>query len=107
MPPDFLRPIGRGWTFRCRGTTPLLFRGSKFGLHKGGHSCFLRGIGSKFPIIAVEAAKVCNQKAEVAQGAGKGAEALSTDFFSDLECYLDNIFNELRSKALCHGGILR
>jgi hypothetical protein len=31
-------------------------------------------------------AEVCNQKAEVDEGAGEGAEDLPTDFFNDLEC---------------------
>ena len=33
------------------------------------------------------AAEVCNQKAEVDEGAGEGAEDLPTDFFNDLECF--------------------
>lgn len=32
-------------------------------------------------------AEVCNQKAEVDEGAGEGAELLPTDFFNDLQCF--------------------
>jgi hypothetical protein len=32
-------------------------------------------------------AEVCNQKAEVDEGAGEGAETLPTDFFYDLQCF--------------------
>jgi hypothetical protein len=58
---------------------PPLFGGTKFGHYKGGHSCssvLLRGIGSELPIIAVEAAEICNQRADVAEA----AQALSIDF---------------------------
>lgn len=34
-----------------------------------------------------EKAEVCNQKAEVDEGAGEGAEPLPTDFFNDLQCF--------------------
>jgi len=49
-------------------------------------------------------AEVCNQEAEVGEGADEGAESLPTDFYKDLECFLLAIsaysFNGLRSKAL-------
>jgi hypothetical protein len=32
-------------------------------------------------------AEVCNQKAEVDEGAGEGAELSRMDFFNDLECF--------------------
>lgn len=32
-------------------------------------------------------AEVCNQKAEVDEGASEGAETLLTDFFNDLQCF--------------------
>jgi hypothetical protein len=36
---------------------------------------------------AAGTAEVCNQKAEVVEGAGEGAESSPTDFYKDLECF--------------------
>ena len=35
-------------------------------------------------------AEVCNQKAEVDEGAGEGAEALPTHFYNDLQCFVSH-----------------
>ena len=44
------------------------------------------GTGSRFSDLCRKA-EVCNQKAEVGEGAGEGAETLPTVFFNDLECF--------------------
>jgi hypothetical protein len=42
-----------------------------------------RGTAPFFPPKAA----VCNQKAEVDEGADEGAETLPTEFFNDLQCF--------------------
>jgi hypothetical protein len=42
---------------------------------------------SSFPDHCHCTAEVCNQKAEVDECAGEGAETLPTDFFNDLQCF--------------------
>lgn len=53
-------------------------------------------------------AEVCNQKAEVDEGAGEGAETLPTDFFDDLECFsqpsVPMFSMGYDQKHFCHGS---
>jgi hypothetical protein len=52
-------------------------------------------------------AEVCNQKAEVGEGAGEGAERLPTDFYKDLECFclpsVPIVSMGYDQKHFCHG----
>jgi hypothetical protein len=51
--------------------------------------------------------EVCNQKAEVGEGAGEGAESLPTDFYKDLECFclpsVPIVSMGYDQKHFCHG----
>jgi hypothetical protein len=42
---------------------------------------------TRFGRPTARTAEVCNQKAEVDEGAGEGAERLPTDFINDLQCF--------------------
>jgi hypothetical protein len=62
---------------------------------------------SDFSDLCPGKAEVCNQKAEVEEGAGEGAENLSTDFYKDLECFclpsVPIVSMGYDQKHFCHG----
>jgi hypothetical protein len=62
---------------------------------------------SPFADLCLWRAKVCNQKAEVGEGAGEGAESLPTDFYKDLECFclpsVPMVSMGYDQKHFCHG----
>ena len=62
---------------------------------------------SVFTPFLRQKAEVCNQKAEVDEGAGEGAERLPTDFYKDLECFwlpsVPIVSMGYDQKYFCHG----